>query len=145
MISRHLSEYARPICHILTDTALVAYSSLNPLSRSLKCCRCWKPTRVLVTSSARLWWPTPDQTPVDEADAVSETAFRRSGHAHLSALVESPSSSYRLDECDILDASVALTDRTNEFSFAQQVDATAISKPVEVPCFGVSLRRRLAN
>ena len=82
---------------------------------------------------------------IDAQEGGSQKPLARSGHALLSALVESPSSSYRLDECDILDASVALTDRTNEFSFAQQVDATSISKPVEVPCFGVSLRRTLAN
>ena len=66
----------------------------------------------------------------DEADERIEEALEitRSGHAHLSALVESRLSSCRLDDCDILDASVDFTDAPNQNLVVRSVDATSVTK-----------------
>ncbi len=47
-----------------------------------------------------------------------------SGHALLCALAESPSSSYRLNDCDILDTSVDFTDAPNQNLVVRSDDAT---------------------
>jgi hypothetical protein len=46
------------------------------------------------------------------------------GHALLCALVESRLSSCRLDDCDILDASVDFTDAPKQNLVVRSVDAT---------------------